>query len=171
MTPSSPGQDSNRSIQDLGFPQARTVSPDKINVLSEPAAAERAGVELAGGLARENVQVVLSWDESEDAVLAHVIAREVGARTVQVFNSGGILFLTDVINSGERVVLVGDAFRSSNALLGPIGLVHGTDAEVAVVAAIKSTEHLESLDAGDIDVITLVSSDHDESPESTGPTT
>src|SRR5690606_7537298 len=114
------------------------------------AVTERVGALLAERLTDRAVDVVLSWDESEDTVLAHIVARELGVHTVQVFNQGGILFLTSDISSGEKVLLVSDAFRSSHALLGPIGLVHSVGAEVVGIAATESSIEVSEVMSDDI---------------------
>lgn len=167
MTGIGSGQGPGLSIHDLGIPPAREVSPAKINLLSQPAVAERVGSMLAEQIADRNIDVVLSWDESEDVVLAHIVGREIGSRTVQAYKSGGILFLTDGIASGEKVLLVSDTFRSPHDLLGPIGLVHSVGAEIVLVAAIVSSPHLVDIQSDDIDTTALALPDPEGAAETT----
>lgn len=144
------------SLRELGIPPALAVAPDRINVVCDPVVAERVGSLLAEALKGHGADVVVSWDGAEDAVLAHIVARDLGVRTAQVFESEGILRLTDPVMKGARALLLADTFRSANSLVGPIGLVHNVGATTVAVGSILSTVHLDAVRAGGIPVVALV---------------
>lgn len=101
---------------------------------TEPARVERVGTSLAGQLGELHPSVVGCWDSSEDVVLAHVVARELGVGVRPAVEVEGIVSLLRPVGQGVRVALVGESFqhRSLAALAGVVrhdgGVVVGVGA-------------------------------------------
>lgn len=98
-------------------------------------------------LVGEEVDVVLTW-EGDDAVLAHVLARELQAITVVAFDEGGLAFLSNPLPSSARVAIVADAFRGEPVPRTLIGLVAGSGGTVVAACCLAATSVLDSLDLG-----------------------
>jgi len=60
---------------------------------ASPKEIEKAGKKLAQALVSQSISVVVCWDKAEDAVLAHVVARELGVPVCYAYESGGIMGL------------------------------------------------------------------------------
>lgn len=126
----------------------------KINTVGDPAAADAAGRALAAGIrdAAGAADVVAVWDHAEDAVLAHVVARELGARVVRGSDVEGILELDTEVPTAARAVVLSDAFRHGTALSPLAALLAHRGAEVVAVAAIDATDALDEAPAGAVPV-------------------
>lgn len=108
--------------------------------LAQPATTETTGRNLAKQLNEVGAEAVLCWDVPEDAVLAHVVARELGVPLWRAVDVEGIIELARAIPKDTSVVLVADTLRQPTSLAGLIGIVshHGGRA-VGVATAWPST--------------------------------
>lgn len=104
-------------------------------LLADPQLVERTGSGLAARLREVAPTAVACWDSSEDAVLAHVVARELGTGVWRATEIEGIVALERELPAGARVALVGERFRTGPAVAGLSGVVvHGGGSVVAVAS-------------------------------------
>src|SRR5262249_55474451 len=75
--------------------------------VQDPSVVEAIGRRLAERLSTPGVGAVVSWDDLDDAVLGHVVARELGGQLSYAYVDEGILGVTPVPESGTKVVVVG----------------------------------------------------------------
>lgn len=109
--------------------------------MTDPARTEQMGGAIAAEMASLDVSAVVCWDLSEDAVLAHVVARELGVGLVRAVEIEGIVALLQPVAEGARVALVAETFRARTGLAGLSGVVtHGGGTVVAVGAATGAVE-------------------------------
>lgn len=71
----------------------------------DPASVEYAGAALAEEAARHRPEAVVSWSDTTDVLLAHVVARTLGIRRRVVVADLGRLIVEDVL-PGERTAVV-----------------------------------------------------------------
>ncbi|MQA02478.1 MAG: hypothetical protein GEV07_07065 [Streptosporangiales bacterium] len=115
--------------------------------LSDPARTERVGAVLAAAMAELDVTVVVCWDTSEDTVLGHVVARELGAELVLAEEIEGIVSLLQPLPADARVALVAEEFRAHTGLAGLSGVVKHAAGELVAVAAGRGTPELAGTEA------------------------
>lgn len=126
---------------------------NKINTVGDPAAADVVGRALARRIrdAVQAVDLVAVWDFAEDAVLAHIVARELGARVVRASDVEGILELDTTVPDGARVVLLSDAFRRGT--LSPLAaLLAHRGGVVVAVATVDGIQFPEDVPPGAVPV-------------------
>ncbi|WP_329238089.1 hypothetical protein OG417_35205 [Actinoallomurus sp. NBC_01490] len=102
--------------------------------LRDPKRTERVGAALAERLRPHEPAFVVCWDTSEDVVLAHVVARELGADLLLANEIEGIVALEYALPDGATVVLVAESLDSPTAVAGLAGVVDHAKARVAAVA-------------------------------------
>lgn len=115
--------------------------------LSDPARTERVGTELAAAMDGLDVTTVVCWDVSEDAVLGHVVARELGAQLLLAVQIEGIVSLLAPLPAQARVALVGEEFRGPTGLAGLAGVVKHAGGETVAVAAAGGEPDLATTEA------------------------
>lgn len=122
---------------------------DAALAFTEPTRVERVGTSLAEQLRQLQPSVVGCWDSSEDAVLAHVVARELGISTRPAVEIEGIVSLLRPVREGGRVVLVAESFapRSLAALAGVMRHAGATVVGVGAVTGPVDTAETEAADA------------------------
>ena len=92
------------------------VDISKYNGVLDPAGVETLGQRLAKQLLPLQVNAVLVWEDIEDLVLAHVVARELGVAVVRAFDDGGLVRSEGVIEPGNNVVVLSDTFRDGTVV-------------------------------------------------------
>ncbi|MGH3098808.1 MAG: hypothetical protein ACRDMV_22695 [Streptosporangiales bacterium] len=122
---------------------------DAALAFTEPTRVERVGTSLAENLSELRPSVVGCWDSSEDVVLAHVVARELGVGVRPAVEVEGIVSLLRPVGEGARVVLVAESFepRSLAALAGVMRHDGGTVVGVGAVTGPVDTTGTEAADA------------------------
>lgn len=100
---------------------------------SDSASIEDLGRELTGSLGSLDIGMVACWYRVEDAVLAHVVARELRVPISYAFDSEGLLSLSGPVN-GASVALVAVDFPHANDLPGLSGVVRSGGGEINAVA-------------------------------------
>jgi adenine/guanine phosphoribosyltransferase-like PRPP-binding protein len=144
----------HEELSNLGeTPAAR---PSKYDPLRDPRGAEQLGLALAERLRASEPDRILVWDDVEDAVLAWVVARELGCPVVRAMEADGLLDFDGTIADGDRVVVLADAFRQGRILHGMKALVTVNRASVAAVAVLFDTEELYAEADADDPVIVLL---------------
>lgn len=108
----------------------------KYNGLLDPAGAEDLGGALAAELAGHRVDLVVVWEDVEDAVLGFVVARHLGVPVVRTYNADGLVEHVGPIPSGGRAVLVTDAPRDGAAARAVRALLARRGGELLGVAAL-----------------------------------
>lgn len=117
--------------------------------MTDPARTERMGKAIATEASALDVSTVVCWDLSEDAVLAHVVARELGVGLVRAVEIEGIVALLQPIADGARTALVAEIFRARTGLAGLSGVVaHAGGVVVAVGSASGAIEVADTEAAG-----------------------
>jgi len=114
--------------------EAPDVNEEPATLPVDPKETEKAGKKLAQALGSQSISVVVCWDKAEDAVLAHVVARELGVPVCYAYESGGIMGLESRLPAGASTALVSDVFRHQNDLAGLAGVVTNSGYTVAAVA-------------------------------------
>ncbi|MEU8633632.1 hypothetical protein AB0C38_15790 [Amycolatopsis sp. NPDC048633] len=152
MTISSP--DVAAAVRKLG------VSPDtygpSLDTHTDPAAAEVVGTALAGLLAAHPADQVVTWHGADDAVLAHVVARRLGAAVSRASELEGVVGFYPVVPAGARVVLLGTAWQPAR-LRTLLNLAATEHIDVVAVAAVLATPALDEVSQAP--VVALVSGD------------
>lgn len=124
----------------------------KYNGLLDPPGAEALAAELAGRLADRGATLVAIWEDVEDIVLGHVVARQLGVPVLRAFNADGLVGHAGPLPSGARAILVTDALRdplapralrallerNGGALLGVAALVDSGVTEGPLLASLVS---------------------------------
>jgi len=110
-------------------------TPHQVDVLADAVAAELSGV---------STDVVVSWFNAEDTVVAHVIADKLGASRAVVHEDMGILSIEPSLAPNSRILIVGSSssfseIRTEEALRTVLG---NENHVVAGIAKIDSGEGL-----------------------------
>ncbi|GAA3570879.1 hypothetical protein [Streptomyces osmaniensis] len=99
-------------------------------------AVERVGRALADQLRQHEPTVIAFWSTSDEAVLGHVVARELGADLVRVNEAEGVVSFSRSIPSGARVVLLATAWTKPSRLEALVSMSRAAAAEPAAVASV-----------------------------------
>lgn len=124
----------------------------KYNGLLDPAGAEALAGELARRVAERGATLVVIWEDVEDIVLGHVVARELGVPVLRAFNADGLVGHVGPLPGGARGILVTDSprdplasralrallERAGGTLLGVAALVDGGASEAPLLASLVS---------------------------------
>ena len=133
--------------------------PDEIvwssyNPALDPAGAERLATALAAEIGGVELDVVLVWEDAEELVLAHILAREFGVAVVRAYDFDGLVRYVGSFPEHPRVVLLADSFQDASTLRALNSLVAQQDGVVVATAALVPTPLL----AGDPTARTLAES-------------
>lgn len=115
--------------------------------LFHPVGAEALGLRLAEALKPHGPTLVVTWDDIENSVLAHIVARELGVNAVRVVDASGVLDFDGAFGEADRAVIVADAFRSGFAINAMRALTEQHGGQVVAFAAIMSTPVLTDMAA------------------------
>ena len=135
----------------------------KYNGLSDPLGAEELGRLLSQRLRPFRPTAVLLWEDPQDVVLGHIVARELGIVAVRSYNEEGLIELAGTLPPNSRVLLLTDAFRDAGLLRAMRGIVERHGGTVVGSAALAQTDALATVEAGDA-VVSLVSARADTGP-------
>ncbi|MGW6659692.1 hypothetical protein [Rhodococcus sp. NPDC055024] len=120
-----------------------------------PAAVEALGRALARELRSYRVDAVVLWSDPSTAVLAHVVAREVGADVVYAYSDKGILSLSRPVANGARAVLVDYEWLFQPGLLPLLTMLRRTATVTAVLSVADPEVPVRVEDLGESDWIGL----------------
>ena len=104
----------------------------------DPEGVEDLGVALADALRPHEPTVVMVWEGVADAVLAHVVARELGARIVLAFDADGLVAHTGALARGARVAVLTDTVEQSTTLEAMTTYARQSGAQIAVLALLAA---------------------------------
>lgn len=120
--------------------RAAGVSPDAygptLNTGAAPHAVETIGRALAEELRPYRPDVVAVWDGSDDAVLAHVVARSLDAAVLRASEEEGVVFFTSEVHHSGRVALLATVWESPRRLATLRALAGNRRLEVVAVASV-----------------------------------
>ncbi len=126
-------------------PDQAEVRVPKYNGLVDPPGAEDLGRRLAEQARALAPTVVLLWEDPEDVVLGHIVARELGVPAARGYNADGLVGLVGSLPAAGRVLLLADAFRDPTAVRALRALVHQQGGEVAGTAVLLDTDALAAV--------------------------
>lgn len=115
--------------------------------LRSPAEVEDLGMALTGKIRdaiASDIDVVLTWEELDDVLLGHVVAREVGARLALSYLDEGIVELAEPLPPGARVALVSRAFTQVNSVRAAAAAVGHFGAALVIAACLRGTDVLDN---------------------------
>lgn len=125
--------------------------------LTRPAAFEYLGRAVAERLTTDKIDLVLSWDRTDDATLGHVVATNLGVDAALVFEPAeGQLAFDWEPAPGQRVAFVGIAFGWRNSVRAPVAFVAGRGARVVRVVALEESPVVQD-EVDDVSIILAVS--------------
>jgi hypothetical protein len=116
--------------------------PGKYNGLVDPAGAEQLGRLIAEQARPLQPSVVLIWEDPEDIVLGHIVARELGVRAVRAWNADGLVGQSSPLHASDRALLVLDAVRDPRAVRAVQAVVDRDGGTLVGTAVLKSTDAL-----------------------------
>lgn len=130
--------------------------PPKYNGLADPAGAEELGVLLADRLRAPGPTAIVVWEDPEDVVLGHVVARELGLPVVRAYDADGLVGHSAGLPDRPRVALVADAIRDPRAVLAARALVDREGGALVATAVLVGTAELRALAGQAGEAIALV---------------
>ena len=107
----------------------------------------RLAAELARRLAEDKPSAVACWEVADDAVLAHVVARELGVPVWYALEVEGIVALDRDLQGPAAMVLVLERLESPSDVAGLAGVVANSGGRVVAVAAASGTGSATGTDA------------------------
>lgn len=122
--------------------------------LFDPPGAEALGRSLSVALRSSQPTLVVVWEDIENSVLAHIVARELGVTALRIIDASGVLDFDGSFGADDRVVIVSDAFRTDFPINAMRALTENHGGQVVAFGALISTPALVDA-AGSIPVATL----------------
>lgn len=105
--------------------------------LSDALGFEQRAVALAGLLRGRAPDGVLGWGDPAGIVLSHVVARELGARSVRCSDHDGLVELDSPLPDGRGLVLVVTVLDAVERVRAMLALAEQHGREVAAVGALE----------------------------------
>ena len=122
--------------------------------LLDPPGAETLGRRLADALRAYQPTRVVVWEDIENSVLAHIVARQLGVTALRIIDASGVLDYDGAFGDDDRVVIVADAFRNDFPINAMRALTENHAGRVVAFGALINTPALVDA-AGSIPVATL----------------
>ncbi|MFI7363758.1 hypothetical protein ACIBO4_16665 [Streptomyces sp. NPDC050149] len=122
------------AVRELGT--ASDVYGPTLNTTVSLSAVELVGTALCEALRPYCPTTLAFWNSSDDSVLGHVVARELGASVVRADELAGIAALSNEIAAGARVALLATAWTNEKYLKALTAIVRKRSAEVVAVASV-----------------------------------
>jgi hypothetical protein len=116
-----------------------------LNATLSPDAIETIGTALAARLRDSRPQAIAVWRTSGDVVLAHVVARELGAVVLHAVEQEGAASLEQAA-AGLRVALLATAWDKPSRIAEGRAVVTVAGATVEAIAAVFGTAALREVD-------------------------
>lgn len=128
----------------------------KYNGMADPAGAEELAGELAARLRELTPSVIVVWEDAEDVVLGHVVARELGVRMVRAYDADGLVGTNSDLPSGARVAFVADAVRDPRVILAARALAERDGGSLVATAVLTGSAPLDAAatEAGEVIALT-----------------
>jgi hypothetical protein len=110
--------------------------PEKVPLLAQPRKLEAVGIALAAQLRTDALGAVVCWDYINDAVLAHVVARELGLDVWHTTIDEGLVTLHRPLPEGATVILVAERFDMVTATIAALsGIVVNRGGRIAALVS------------------------------------
>lgn len=109
-------------------------SSTKYSGLLDPIGVEELGRRLADAVRPYAANVVVIWEDIEDILLAHVVARELSIGVVRAFDADGLVDVTGSFPSGTRAAILTDVVRYEAPLRAVEELVRQQGGQIVVMA-------------------------------------
>jgi hypothetical protein len=93
------------------YTAAVATTDGSLNLASDPQAVRALAQDLAAAIAQFSPDVVVHWNSTDHAVLAHVVAELLGVGRAEITEDLGLLTLDPDVRGLTRAVLVGTSFR------------------------------------------------------------
>ena len=107
---------------------------------SDPAGAEKLGIELARLVDGKRPSVVLISQTVEDAVLGHIVGRELGIPVIRIYDEEGLATSSSPIPSEAKAVLVSEATTEGQLIDAAKALLARAGGQLIMVAALTQLE-------------------------------
>ncbi len=101
---------------------------------------EKLGRELAKRVNGQRATVVIVGESTEDAVLGHIVGRELGVPVVRIYDEEGLARPSSPIPSGAKGVLVSDAPSDRQLVDAARALLARAGGQLIMVAALTELE-------------------------------
>jgi len=135
-----------------------TPSPlPKYNGSRDPAGVERLGTELARSVSAAvatTPDLVVVWQDPEDLVLAHVVARELGTTVLRLMDLDGLVGHEGPVPRHASAVIVSDAVRDGSVVRAMVALIERANSTVVAVATLAVPEFDTVSDIGAVPAVT-----------------
>ena len=107
---------------------------------SDPAGTEKLGIELARLVDGKRPSVVLISQTVEDAVLGHIVGRELGIPVIRIYDEEGLATSSSPIPSEAKAVLVSEAATEGQLIDAAKALLARAGGQLIMVAALTQLE-------------------------------
>lgn len=131
----------------------------KYNGMADPAGAEELGRQLAGRLREIRPTAIVVWEDAEDVVLGHVVARELGVGLVRAYDADGLVGTNARLPDEPRLALVVDAVRDTRVVRAARALAGQHGGSLVATAVLMDTRALASVEREAGAIVALVGSD------------
>lgn len=108
-----------------------------IHQLADPVAFERRAVALAGLVRGRAPDGVMAWDDPVAVVLSHIVARELGVRSIRCFDHDGLVGLDAPLPDGPTVALVVPVLEDLTKVRAMLALAEQHGRAVVAVGALE----------------------------------
>jgi hypothetical protein len=115
-----------------------------LNTASSPAAVETIGRGLAQALRSYRPGALAIWNTRDDAILAHVVARELGVIVLRADETDGVAALQPT-GQGTRTVFLAAAWDDPRRIAVSRTLMTAGNAKLAALAAVFGTPALQAV--------------------------
>ncbi len=145
-------------------------APDKYNGMADPAGAEELGGELAARLRDVAPDAIVVWEDAEDVVLGHVVARELGVPMVRAYDADGLIGTNGELPRQPRVALVADAIRDARVVRAASALAARDGGSLEATAVLVGTAALDGVapEAGQVLALTTLDEEADAAAAGSG---
>jgi hypothetical protein len=113
----------------------------------DPAVAEWLGLRMANILGPRRPDIIVYWADGDDAVLAHVVARELGAERGGAWLDLGRITVPAPLPAGARIALVAAEWSPSTPL-APLRVAMSSHGEVVGAVAISDLDPTPAAGSG-----------------------
>jgi len=107
---------------------------------SDPIGTEKLGRRLAKLVDEPPPSVILVGDTTEDAVLGHIVGRELGVPVIRIYDEEGLARAAAPIPNGARGVLVSDTMSDHQLIETAKALLARAGGQLIRVAALTQLE-------------------------------
>lgn len=119
-----------------------------------PAALEGIATAFADSLREYRPEVLLVWDTSDNAVLAHAVARRLGIDVARAFEQEGLLSFDPPLGEGRAAALIAASWDEKRWLYSLLEFTRTSGSHVVVVGAVVRTAAIDAVT--DVPTVNLI---------------